>query len=57
MKWVIDRIKERSTWLGLVSIATAVGVSLSPDQGEAIVAAGLAAGGLVAAFTGDKTGA
>lgn len=54
MKWIIDRLKERSTWLGLVSIATALGVGLSPDQSAAIVTAGLAAGGVVAAFTADK---
>lgn len=49
--WIADRMKERSTWLGLISLAAAVGIALEPDQAEAVIAAGMAAGGLVAAFT------
>lgn len=49
--WIPDRLKERSTWLGLISLAAAVGITLQPDQVDAIIAAGMAVGGLVAAFT------
>lgn len=52
--FITDRAKERSTWLGLISCATALGLALSPDQQEAIVVAGMAAAGVVAAFTRDK---
>lgn len=52
-EWIIDRLKERSTWLGLISFVTAIGISVNPAQVEAIVAAGMAAAGLVAAFTRD----
>lgn len=54
MNWIIDRLKERSTWLGLTGIVTALGVALNPEQIEAITATGLAIAGLVAAFTRDK---
>jgi hypothetical protein len=48
------RAKERSTWLGLISLATALGIALSPAQQEAVIAAGMAAAGLIGAFTKDK---
>ncbi|MDF3022911.1 MAG: hypothetical protein K0R10_272 [Alphaproteobacteria bacterium] len=52
--FITDRIKERSTWLGLISCATALGLVLSPEQQEAIIAAGMAAAGIIGAFTRDK---
>lgn len=51
--WIVERLNERSTWLGLISLAAALGIALEPEQVEAIVAAGMAAGGLIAAFTRD----
>ena len=53
LEFVIGRLKERSTWLGLIGIVTAAGVSLSPEQTEAIVAVGVAIAGVVAVFTKD----
>ena len=54
LEFVIGRLKERSTWFGLIGIVTAAGVSLSPEQTEAIVAAGVAVAGIVAVFTKDN---
>jgi len=54
LRFVADRLKERSTWLGILALLTAVGVGLSPEQIEAIAASGMAAGGLILAFTKDK---
>lgn len=51
--YVLDRIRERSTWLGIISVLTAIGVVLTPEQKEAIAASGVAMAGLVAAFTKD----
>jgi len=42
MKWLKNRLKERTTWQGIVSVLTALGVGLSPDQKEAIITAGAA---------------
>jgi len=53
MEYIIARLKEASTWRGIVAIITALGVALSPDQVEAIVAAGLAVIGLVGVFVPD----
>ena len=54
LRFIADRLKERSTWLGLLALLTAVGVGLSPEQTEAIAAGGVAVGGLILAFTKDK---
>lgn len=54
MKYLLDRLKERSTWVGLTAVLTAVGVALTPEQTEAVIALGLAVGGAVAVFTKDK---
>lgn len=56
LNYLLNRLKEASTWRGLVGIATAAGVAIEPEQMEAIIAAGLALAGLVAVFTKD-TGA
>ena len=52
--FLLSRAKERSTWLGLISLATALGLTLSDMQSEAIIAAGMSLAGLLAVFTVDK---
>jgi len=52
--FILERGKESSTWRGIVAIITAAGVALSPEQGEAIVALGLAVIGAIGVFTADK---
>ena len=47
MNYVLDRLKEGSTWRGLVMLATALGVKLEPDAASAIIAAGLAIVGVI----------
>lgn len=53
-EFILARGKESSTWRGFVALLTAVGVTLSPEQGEAIVALGLAVIGAIGVFTADK---
>jgi hypothetical protein len=54
MSYILDRLKEASTWRGIIALVTALGVALSPEQVEAIVAGGLALIGILGAFTSDK---
>ena len=54
MNFALDRLKENSTWRGLIMLATAAGLKLDPSQGEAIVAAGLALVGLINVFRKAK---
>ena len=52
--FLLARGKESSTWRGLVALLTAVGLTLSPEQSEAIVALGLSVIGALGVFTADK---
>jgi len=52
--WVLNRLKERSTWAGIVSLAGAVGLSVAPELSEQIITAGLALVGIVAAILKDR---
>jgi hypothetical protein len=52
--YLLERLKEPSTWRGLTALLTAVVVALSPDQVNAIVSAGLALMGVLGVFTKDK---
>jgi hypothetical protein len=54
LSFILARAAERSTWLGLVSIATALGIVLTEFQTEAVIAAGVSLAGVIAAFTRDK---
>jgi hypothetical protein len=52
--YLLERGKEASTWRGIVALLTAVGITLSPEQVEAIIALGLAVIGAIGVFTIDK---
>jgi len=54
MQYFLNRLKEASTWRGLVLVATALGVQLTPDQISTVVAVGLALSGLIGAFFPDS---
>lgn len=51
---VLDKLSENSTWRGLILVATALGVKLDPSLQESILAAGLAAVGLINVIRKDK---
>jgi hypothetical protein len=50
MKWIKERLHERSTWKGIVWLITACGVAITPEQSEAIITAGLAIAGVLDVF-------
>lgn len=54
-KFISERLKERTTWIGLTAFVSASGVTIAPMMAEAIISAGTAIGGLIFAFTRDKT--
>ena len=53
-QFILARGKEASTWRGIVALLTAAGVALTPEQGEAVVALGLAVIGAIGVFAADK---
>jgi hypothetical protein len=55
MKWLIARLREPSTWRGLVWLATSLGLTLSPEAWEYIIAIGMAAAGLLGVILKEKS--
>ena len=54
--YIFSRLKERSTWRGLIALATACGATIETVLAEQIIAAGMAIAGLVGVLTKDTTG-
>lgn len=54
MNWILARLREPSSWRGLVWLLAVFGLSLRPDQAEAIVMAGMALAGLLGVFLSDE---
>ena len=53
-QYILDRLKEPSTWRGIALCITAAGVALKPDQIDAIVFIGLFISGGIGAVTPDQ---
>ena len=54
LNYLLDRLNENSTWRGILLVLTALGVSLSPQNQEAITAAGLGLVGAINIFRKGK---
>lgn len=54
LKSIVDWAKFPSTWKGLITLLTVAGVTLSPEQAEAIAVAGVAVVGVIATFFSDS---
>lgn len=52
--YILDRVKEPSTWRGAILFLTAIGVPIAPQLAEAIISAGLGIAGLIGVITSDK---
>jgi hypothetical protein len=50
MEYVRERLSEPSTWRGIIGLVSALGVVLSPEQADKIIAAGIALMGVVNVF-------
>lgn len=52
--YILARMREPSTWRGLILILTALGVPLSPGAADTIVAVGLAVAGAIGMAAPDR---
>lgn len=50
LSYLLDRIKERGTWLSLGTALTGMGVAIKPDQWQLIMAIGMGLPGIITAF-------
>ena len=53
-KYILNRLTERSTWLGLLALATACGATIEQALADQIIAAGRAVAGLLGFVTKDR---
>jgi hypothetical protein len=51
--FILARMKEPSTWRGLVVLASGLGIALNPEQVAAISALGMSLAGTIGVFTSD----
>lgn len=51
--WVLARLMERSTWLGVITVLASFGMTIDPDQAAMVVAIGGALAGAIMVFTKD----
>ena len=54
LKYILNRLTERSTWLGRLALATACGATIEQTLADQIIAAGMAAAGLIGIVTKDR---
>ena len=53
-QYILERLKEPSTWRGIVMLLTAAGIPIAPQFQDVIISAGLALAGLIGAVMPDK---
>jgi hypothetical protein len=51
--YLLERLKEPSTWRGITLLMTALGIPLAPGVADLVISAGLAVTGLIGALTPD----
>lgn len=52
--YILDRMKEPSSWRGFFLILTAIGIPIAPELQTSIITVGLAVAGLIGVATPDK---
>ena len=51
MKYLFARLKERSTWLGIIALASVAGYNVAPEQVNALAEFGVIITGIILAGT------
>lgn len=55
MKWILERLSEKSTWITVFTVLASVGgVAVAPELEKAIIATGMGIVSLVAIWTKEK---
>ena len=53
-QYLLDRLKERSTWIGIIAVISASGIEMSVAKTETILALGTGLAGLISMLTKDN---
>ena len=54
MAYILNRLKEASTWRGIILVATAAGANWSPESQETIITVGVGLAGVIGALIPDS---
>ena len=52
--WAINRLQERSTWLGIVGAVSSIGIYIKPEMASSISQIGVGISSAIAILTKDK---
>ena len=55
-KTILNYLTQKSTWTGLVAVATALGLTLKPELSDAIISCALGIFGLIQVIVNDRAG-
>lgn len=56
MRYLLNRLKEASTWAGLIGLTSVVGLYIEPQFAESIIVLGTTAAGMALALLPDGAG-
>ena len=54
LSWLLERLKESSTWYGIITMLTTAGINIDPELQVQIISTGAGLAGLVAFATKEK---
>jgi len=54
MNYLIQRLKEASTWRGIILVAAAAGAHWSPESQETVITVGVGLAGVIGALIPDS---
>lgn len=54
--FILERLKEASTWRSIIYVMAAAGVPLAPAVAQQVIATGMAVAGLIGIFMPDQIG-
>lgn len=54
IQYLFDRLNEPSTWCGVIGLIMAAGLTLAPEQQNAIIALGLSVIGAINVFRSER---
>lgn len=54
LSWILERLKEPTTYLGITAILSSAGIALDPELAQSIQTAGLGVAGIILFITKEK---
>jgi len=52
--YLLERLTERSTWIGITAVISGAGISIAPELSNNIISVGAGVAGMISMVTRDK---